>query len=1113
MRQILKKVLLASISMFAGFVAFAQVTTSTLSGRIVDQGSVATPGVAVIATHVPSGTVYAAITNTTGNYTIQGMRPGGPYSVEISCLGYQTLVYTDITLELASVFNLNAVVNEDAEQLSEAVVIGVAASRFNQEKTGAATNVTSQQITNLPSISRSISDVAKLSPYGGNGMSIAGGDGRSTNFTVDGADFNQNFGLSSALPGGGNPISLDAIEEMQIVVSPFDVRQTNFIGGGINAITKSGTNTFKGTAYVYHQNENMRGDSIEGEQISGARDNDRTTTYGFTLGGPILKNKLFFFVSYEYVPSPTVITRWQPTHAVSSTANEYGIRYGTMDAESYQSRTSIEDMEMVAKFVKDKYGYDPGSITDFGADESTRKMLARIDWNISDAHKLAVRFNRTIAKQWYSTNGTSMDGGERSPYNRISQYSMVFSNSFYSQDRLAQTISFDLNSRLNNNLSNQFLATYSKLDDARGSNSEPFPFIDIMDGTGTNTPYMSLGYELFTWYNGVHNRVLNLKDDITYFNGDHKVTAGVSYEYQMADNAYNREGTGYYRYKSLADFMNGGTPEVVSLTYGYDGELNPSNKVRYSKLGLYAQDEWSVNDKLKLTYGARIDGLVFNNNDIITNNAILDLTYYDKKGNEAHIDTGKWPTSKLIFSPRIGFNWDVLGDKSFKIRGGTGLFSGRLPLVFFTNMPTNSNMSPAHAYLGPKGDKVDMTQFNGGLVTDANGKPTIQALLDKLISMGYPSTVSPEDGVLGTQVNGVDPKFKMPQVWKTSLAFDYSLPTEFPFTITAEGIFNKTLNAACISDWSLMPVDGFARFNGPDNRPIYPNSFRYTYTDNGKTKDLPSAYVLTNTNKGYGYIATLSMNMRPVEGLNIMAAYTHTVTRELTGMPGSDASSAFTYIPTYEGPNNPLLHNSTNMQPDRVIASLTYNDKSNNQFSFMYEGIRGTSSYTYMYSNDMNGDNYNYDVIYIPKDKNEIRFVSEDDRDRFWNYVENDKYLRSHKGQYAEAYSVYNPWVHRIDFRYSHDFKVKVGNTTNTLQLNFNVQNLANLFNSTWGVAKYMNSALNGGRILKYEGIDGEGYPTFSTISAVQPDVQKWTISHSIGQCWYAQIGLKYMFN
>ena len=1098
MKQTIKCLIAAFAAMLMSVAAFAQVTTSALGGRVVDANGEPVIGVAVIATHTPSGTVYGVTTNEAGRYTINGMRSGGPYSVEFTCLGYQTVTYTDLTLQLAETSSLNATLNEDSEMLSEAKVIGAAASKFSAEKTGAATNISSSQITSLPTVNRSINDVTRLSPYGGNGMSFAGSDGRTANFTVDGANFNNNFGLNDGLPGGGNPISIDAIEELQVVISPYDVRQTNFIGGGVNAITKSGTNTFKGSAYIYHRNENMRGNTVAGTEISGARDRDRNTTYGFTLGGPIIKNKLFFFVNAEYSQTPSVAVRWR--------ASENGVG----NSDKYLAYTSVEDMERVKNHVMTKYGYDTGSYTDFPADESNVKLLARLDWNINDAHKLALRYNYTNNTGWNGPNASSMDGGTRSAYARTSLYSMAFANSMYSMNNLVHSVSLDLNSRLGDNLSNQFLATFSKLDDVRGTNSTEFPFIDIQDGTNTNTQYMALGYELFTWNNAVHNTHISIKDDLVYYAGNHKVTMGVNYEYQMADNAYMRNGTGYYRYASVDDFINGAAPEVVCLTYGYDGEKNPAARVQFHKAGLYAQDEWNATDAFKLTYGLRLDGLFFDNSDLMTNNKILALEYLDENGKVRNIDTGKWPTANVTVSPRVGFNWDLTEDKSLTLRGGTGFFSGRLPLVFFTNMPTNSGMVQYQAQINAKNAQkmgFTMDEFKGGLVTDANGKATTQALLDKLHALGYPQTISPEEGAVPSSISAVDPKFKMPQVWKTSLALDYQFPTAFPFSITAEGIFNKTINGVTISDWSIMPVNGFTRFNGADARPVYPATFR-TGT---------KAFVLENTNKGYGYSANVTVNMRPVEGLSLMAAYTHTASKELTGMPGSAAESAFTYVPTSEGPNNIKLHNSQYVTPDRVVASATFNDKSNNHFSLIYEAWRGGYNYSYMTVNDMNGDGYNYDALYIPTDEqvknNEFRFASTDDRDRFMAYLHNDKYLSQHQGQYAEAYSVYSPWVHRFDFSYKHDFKVKVGNSVNKLQLSLDVKNILNLFNSSWGVSKYMNLDLVEGRILKYEGADAEGYPVFSTPKAVNANTQTFVPNKSIGQCWYASVGIKYMFN
>ncbi|MBR3064035.1 MAG: TonB-dependent receptor [Bacteroidales bacterium] len=1091
--------------------AFGQITTANLAGQIVDEGGEPLIGAAVVAVHTPSGTTYYAVTNEDGRYTIQGMRTGGPYEVTYSLIGCQTVVIPDIVLSLAETYQQNVVMKTATELLNEAIVVATASSKFSTEKTGAATNISNQQITNLPSVSRAITDVTRLSPYGGNGMSFAGADGRMANFTVDGANFNNNFGLSSNLPGGGNPISIDAIEELQVVISPYDVRQTNFIGGGVNAITKSGTNTFRGSAYVYHKNENMQGDAVDGEQITGARNKNRSTTYGFTAGGPIVKNKLFFFVNGEYSMVPSIVNRWR------------GSDNGVADPDNYVSRTRLSDLQRVSEYVKSKYGYDTGSWTEFPANENNMKILARLDWNISQKHKLALRYNYTKNNVWNSPNGSSMDGGPRMSGARMSQYSMSFANAMYSMQKIVSTWSLDLNSRLSDNVSNQFLATFSKLDDVRGTNSSEFPFIDILDDTQSNN-YMALGYELFTWNNAVHNTIANVKDDITWYKGNHKVTAGISYEYQMADNQYMRNGTGYYRYKSVDDFLSGAIPQVVCLTYGYDGEQYPAARVQFHKAGIYAQDDWNVTDRFKLTYGVRIDGLFFDNGDLMTNKAIIDKTYYPRVYNyeETHIDTGRWPTSKVTFSPRVGFSWDVFGDKSFKVRGGTGLFSGRLPLVFFTNMPTNGGMVQYQAQIGPSTRYANLpdavksryasvndilAQFGGGLVTE-NGQANVAALYNKLVGMGFPSTVRPEDGTVPSAVNGVDPRFKMPQVWKSSLAFDYSFPTSFPFTFTAEGIFNKTINAVAISDWSMRDVAGFARFNGADNRPIYPTDFRY------ETK----AFVLENTNQGYGWSASAQINMRPIESLSLMAAYTHTVNKEITGMPGSAAESAFTYVPTNEGPNYIKLHNSQYVTPDRVVASLTHHDKSGNHYSFIYEAWRGGYNYSYMTTNDMNGDGYNYDALYIPTDEEvsgrQFRFVSSDDQTRFMDFVHNDKYLRTHQGSYAEGYSVYSPWVHRVDFSYKHDFTVKCGKNTNTLQLCLDLKNVLNLFNSSWGVSKYLNPAIGSdARILKYEGVDAEGYATFSTPSAISGTTETFVPNHALGQCWYASVGIKYLFN
>ena len=1119
--------------LFVALSASAQVTTSALSGVVTDENQQAMIGATITALHTPSGTKYNAVTNMDGRYTIQGMRPGGPYTVTVSYIGYEPRSIEGVTLQLAETSNLDFDMSIDANTLGE-VVVTAAATKFRAEKTGAATNINSAQITNLPTVTRSLTDITRLSPFGGNGMSFAGTDGRTANFTVDGANFNNNFGLSDNLPGGGNPISIEAIEEMQVVISPYDVRQTNFIGGGVNAVTKSGTNKFRGSAYIFHRNENMRGDAVQRTQIGQAREKFKVTTYGATIGGPIIKDKLFFFVNGEMTKQPTIVNMWR--------ASENGVAV----PDQYISRTTLADLERVSNHVKSKYGYDTGSWTNFPADENNYKILARLDWNINHDHHLALRYNYTKNRYWQNPNATSMDGGTRMATARVSQQSFSFANSMYGMDNLVHSWSFDLNSRLSDNLSNQFLATLSKLNDIRASNSSEFPFIDITmtDAEGNKDNYMALGYELFTWNNAVHNTIWNLRDDVTWYYGNHKIMGGLSFEHQMADNQYMRNGTGYYRYNSVDDFINGATPEVVCLTYGYGSETKPAARVQFNKAGIYAQDEWNVTKNFKLTYGLRLDGLFFNNGDLITNNAILALNYYDNDGNVRHIDTGKWPNSNLIIQPRLGFSWDVFGNKVLKVRGGSGLFSGRLPLVFFTNMPTNGGLVQYQAQLNANtkiggmvkdpntgemvykpnkgfenytgayttdanGNRyIDMSQFAGGLVTDANGNASINALRDKLIAMGYPENVTSDMGTVPSAVNGVDPKFKMPMVWKTSLAVDYQIPVSFPFSVTIEGIFNKNINAASISDWSIPSVGGFARFNGADNRPIYPAGYR-TGT---------KAFVLENTSRGYGWIGNITVNAEPTDWLSLMAAYTHTVQKEVTGMPGSAAESAFTYVPTVEGPNNIKLHNSQYVTPDRFIFSATGHDHSGNHYGLIYETWRGGYNYSYMMANDMNGDGYNYDALYIPTDEQvanrEFRFVSESDKNRFMDYVHANNYLKNHQGEYAEAYSLYNPWVHRVDLSYKHDFSVNVCGAQHTLQLLLDVKNVLNFFNSSWGVSKYLNPEIGSDpRILKYEGVDAQGYATFSTPKSIDGATKTFVPNKAIGQCWNASIGIKYIFN
>lgn len=1095
------KCFLAVTLLLLSTVVSAQVTTASMSGKVYS-GNEAIIGATVLAVHESSGTRYGIISNMDGRFTIDGMRTGN-YNVEVSYIGYTTVKFTGIILRLGDNYILNVEMNESSEVLDEVVVVGTK-SKFAAEKTGAVTNISNEQLTLLPTVNRSLSDFTRLSPYSGGNNSFAGRDGRTNTFTIDGANLNNNFGLSSDLPGGGNPVSLDAIEEIQVVIAPFDVRQTNFVGGGINAITKSGTNTFKATAYTYQRNENFRGNKVDGKELP-AREKESKSTYGFTLGGPIIKNKLFFFVNGEYEDQP------QPVHKYRlSTGNETD----EDKKNPYLSRVTAQDMDNFANILKNDYGYNPGSYTNYDGGTSNYKLLGRIDWNINEEHRLSVRYNLTKNSKDIPTNGTSTVGSKASN-NRISQSAMAFRDNCYSMDNNVSSLTAELNSRFGNAMSNRFLLTYSDIEDVRSTPSSPFPHIDIWkDGDA----FMSAGYELFSWNNRVQNKIFNVQDHFTWTIGSHKLVGGLSFEYQKAINNFMRYGTGYYKYASLDDFKNGAAPIAFGLTYGYDGELSPSAEVSFAQSALFLQDEWNVTNNFKLTYGIRADLMSFLN-DLDTNEAYKKLDWkghfipQSDPGYASYkapvIDTGMWPKSKVQFSPRVGFNWDVNGDKTLVVRGGTGVFTGRIPLVFLTNMPTNGMMLQNTVSIT---SAADLAKLAGKVTTNVS---------DMIKKLGLPTGSSfsnPDAPVKGAAVVGVADDFKLPQVWKNSLAVDYRLPLSFPATLTVEAMYNKDINAVIQENYNVIHEGDLGRFEGPDNRYNYRTAPSVSVQSNVTS----GAIVLKNSSKGYSGSVNVMLNAEPIKNLNLMASYTHMVAKEITGLPGNQAYSSWQNLPSVNSPNLTGLHNSQYLTPNKVIAAVSYRieyGKGKNfgtNFGLYYSGYN-SGLYSYCYNNDMNGDGQGggYDLIYIPKTKDELIFTDKDDvtaaeqADIFWKFVNQDDYLSSRKGKYAESYGAKMPWVNRIDLKISQDFKVKAGSTMNTLQLSLDVLNVGNLLNDSWGVTKSIASC-NNGKILNMERVEN-GVPVYST--KLTEKSTTFTPVSDTSNCWQLQIGIRYIFN
>jgi hypothetical protein len=1016
--------------MFIALMIFGQgATTSSMSGKITDSKGEPLPGATIIAVHTPSGTQYAAIADNAGNYRIQNMRVGGPYTVNVSFIGYSTSTYTDINLKLGETYVQNGSITETTTALNEVIVTaGLKNSILSSERSGTVTNVSSRDINSLPTISRSITDFAKYTPQS-QGNSFGGRDSRYNSITVDGAAFNNNFGIGNVLPGGNaQPISLDAIEEIAVSVAPYDVTLSQFTGASINAVTRSGDNTFKASVYTYIRPKSFTGNTVDGNKVAGANDRN-SQNYGFRVGGPIIKNKLFFFVSGEYEKETYPSVTWKPSTD------------GVAVPDQMISRTLESDLAAVSNYLLSNFNYDPGKYKDYDLFENKNtKLLARLDWNISKEHKLTVRYNDVVGTSDQQTNPTS--GPPNNPRNsgRISQQSMAFSNAFYGFKNTVRSLTGELNSNFSSKISNKFLASYTFIQDTRTSNSDLFPFVDIWQG---GDQYMSFGYELFSYNNDVQNKTLSFTDNLTINLNKHTVTAGMAFDRLWFRNSYIREGTSYYRYASVADFLNNAQPSGFGITYGYNGEDAPGAEATFGLGSLYAQDEWVIIPKLKITYGIRLE-LPFYFDDLLANDAISALTFADGK----KMDVGTWPDSKLTISPRFGFNYDVKGDRSLQIRGGTGLFTGLLPFVWFTNQPTNSGM-------------IQVPEIGWGTQGGATNLVGMRFNPDyKAVIASDPVKFPQTPGVLPSNASlaQVGKDFKLPQIWRSNLAFDVELPWSMIFT--GEAIFSKDINAVVQKNINEAPYTG--TMFGPDNRPFWTSS-----TIAKVNSSIGTAMELTNASEGYQYSLTAQLTKNFSKGLSGMFAYTYTVAKDLTANPGSAAASAWSSNTAIGSLNDPGLSWSNFATPHKLIGSISYRIEYAKHFattiSLVYQGYQ-TGRWSYTYSNDLNGDGNSSDLMYIPASETELTFgtatgftvTPAEQQAAFWNYVNSNKYLSEHKGQYAERYGEVQPWLHRFDVKVLQDIFHNFGtNRKYTIQVSLDMLNVGNLINDSWGTYTY----------------------------------------------------------
>lgn len=1087
--------------MFSCFAAtsFGQATTSSMSGRVENEQNEPLPGTTVIAIHEPSGTRYGTVTNMQGTYHLEGMRTGGPYRVEFSYVGYRTAIFANITLKLAETYICDARLKESAE-LDEVVVLGTA-SKFAGEKTGASTHITSKDISRYPNISRNLTALTKMSPYATrNGF--GGRDQRMNNYTIDGANFNYSMGLDGAvLPGGGNPISIDALEEVQVSIAPFDVRQSNFVGGSVNAVTKSGTNQFRGSAYMYTKNEFLRGNDVDGYNL-GEREEERRNVYGFTFGGPILKNKLFFFVNGEYENSPQPIHKWK----LSTDGQE--------DVQSLVSRVTAEDMSRFSQDLKSMYGYDTGSWTNFAGCTDVYRAMARLDWNISDSHRLMLRYNYTGQEKDNTLVGAALNINGAP----VSRYSMSFRNSTWKQLDNVSSLTAELNSRFNAKITNQLLASFTFNDGNKRECNGDFPTVDIMkpDETGTNRAFMNAGYEQHAWKNGIKERVWSITNNLSMHWGNHNLTLGASFESQNVSNCYMRYGAGYYRYNSYEDFVNKEAPVAFALCYSLTGEDEALASVHYDQFSLYAQDQYNVNERLKLLYGIRMDIPLYVNRRY-ENPSIASYEFNGMK-----LSTAYWPKATPLFSPRIGFNYDLSGDQSLKLRGGTGIFTGRFPLIFLSKMQEGSGMlkttvSVLQNTKDPR-DKELLAALAGGIRNP-------QQILSE-IAPQFPDCFPMEPGAVN-EIITIDRKFKTPQVWTSSLALDYRLPLPFRSDVTLEAMYIKDINAILQQNVNMIPLDDpkMTRFSGTDDRYIYPGN-----KDNRINEEVTRAMLMTNTSKGYSYTLNATLHTEPVRNLDLMASYTYTCSRTLSNNASNQIENAWQQEPSVQGANYLVIHNASYLDsPHRVIASASYSIEYAKNFatsiSLFYTG-QHNGSYTYLIDGDINNDGFQYDLMYVPATRDELNFTdlkkadgsilfsASEQREAFWAFVEQDPYLRKRKGKYAETNGAFQPWYHRFDLRLVQDIKVKAGKTTNTLQLSMDIMNIGNLLNSSWGTAK----AAVTNKPLQYKGVNEQNDPVY-VMNVLTEDgttllpYRSFVPSRISTNCWQLQFGIRYIFN
>jgi hypothetical protein len=978
--------IILSIWLFTGVMLAQGVTTASITGTVTDQNGEPLPSATVMAVHEPTGTKYGINTQSNGRYNLLNLRVGGPYTVTVSFVGYQTEKRENVYLNLGQSLTLNFQLSTSAVQLSGMTVLGTRNAIISSDRTGAASTVSARTIQEVPTISRSLTDLTKLSPlFSGAGYSAAGRSGRYNNIQLNGTQFNDLFGLGSGAPGtgqGANAISLDEIQQFQIVVAPFDVRYGGFTGGGINAITRSGTNTFEGSAYGFGRSQAFAGVSPDSKKTK--LSDFSNYQEGFRFGGPIVKDKLFFFVTGELV--------------------QYNFPWQNLSLSPQGPPNASVLADSMRNILINKYGWDPGSDQSFNASNPNGKFFTRFDWNINEQNKLTFTYSYLNAKSDNDYGAT-----------RRANNSLSFDSFLYLYHNRTSNGVLQLNSQIGNSMTNELTLGYTTILDNRGPFGNAAPLIQVADGSFT----MYAGPDRYSSANMLNQAVVEVTDNFTYSTGDHLFTFGTHNEFMSFSNLFMRAFYGYYSFSSLADFANG-------TNYYYDRLFsrtsNPMQAASFkaNQYGLYAQDEWSGVQNLKVTLGIRFDLPTFP----------TAIPYNDSVSHYfPGYSTANKPSSTVLFSPRLGFNYDLNGDKITQIRGGIGVFTGRIPYVWMSN----NYGSNGTYYAEITGSKITVP-FTGAFLNPYNQPSAAQ--------LGLPTKLTSE-------IDMVDPNLKMPQVLRYDLAIDRMLPYDFIGTI--EALYSKDINDMNYQLVNLKPQTGVNNFEA--GRPIFGGY------NNGNGNFYQMLY-LTNTTAGYQYNFVAQIQRNVTEGVSLNAAYTYGRAFDVNSVESSQANSQMLYNPISGNPNNTPLTTSDYEVRNRVFASVTYTheffENAPTAISFFYNGQTGRP-FSFTVYGDVNNDGYNQnDLFYIPKNDADIELGSIKNgayvpNQQMYNdldsFIANNSYLSSHRGQMSQRNATNAPWNNSLDMRIVQAIPV----ADHRIEVSLDIMNVLNLLNNSWG--------------------------------------------------------------